>query len=50
MIEDIEDYILLEAFKPLKEDKIQKIIDEDQNERMLNEKKLKKKGADEYYK
>lgn len=29
VLEDIEDYILLEAFKPWKEDKIQKFIDED---------------------
>ena len=50
VIEDIEDYILLEAFKPLKEDKVQKLIDEDQKERIANEKKLRKKGADEYFK
>jgi len=50
VLEDIEDYILLEGFKPLKDDKIQKLIDEDQAERITNEKKLRKKGADEYFK
>lgn len=29
---------------------MQKLIDEDQKERIANEKKLRKKGADEYYK
>lgn len=50
VIEDIEDYILLEAFKGLNETKIQKMIDDDQMERIANEKKLRKKNADEYYK
>jgi len=50
VIEDIQDYILLEAFKGMPEMKIQKFIDEDQKDRITNEKKLRKKGAEEYYK
>lgn len=34
VIEDVQDYILLEGFKPMKEDKVQKMIDEDQKERI----------------
>lgn len=50
VIEDIEDFILLEAFKGLNEAKVQKLIDEDQKERIGNEKKLRKKDAEDYYK
>lgn len=50
VIEDIEDAILLEAFKGVNDkNKLQKMIDDDQKERMTNEKKLTKKGADEWY-
>ena len=48
--EDIEDSILLKAFKGVSEAKVQKMIDDDQKERLLNEKKLKKNNADEWYK
>lgn len=40
----------MEAFKGLNEAKVQKLIDEDQKERIGNEKKLRKKDAEDYYK
>jgi regulator of RNase E activity RraB len=48
VIQDIEDFILLEAFKGQKPNQIEKLIDADHKERIGNTKKLMPKDGEEY--
>ena len=50
VLEDIQDYIMLEAFKGMNETQISQLIEFDQQERITNHKKLMKKNQDEYFK
>ena len=48
VIQDIEDFLLLKAFKGQKPKQIQAIIDNDHNERIQNQKKLLGKDGERY--
>ena len=48
VLQDIEDFILLKGFKGTKPDKIKTIIEDDHNESIHSEKRLKGKEGDEY--
>ena len=49
VLQDIEDGILLKAFKGIKTEKIRQIIDDDHMLRLQNTKKLMGKGGEEWY-
>lgn len=49
VLQDVEDFIILKAFKGVKPDKIRQIIDDDHQTRMIQNKRLLGKDGDEWF-